>query len=509
MQQLTIIQLRVLATLCAGLALAGCNGINGYTFAGSGGTGGSTSSSGASSGGTAPPTYTLAGMVSGLTHGSTGFTIQDGLGHTLTVAAGGNDSSFVFPQGVPPGVTYDVTVQTQPNTPPQICRVSHGTGIMPDASVTNIAIQCVAPGKYLFAVVPVDTAAGTGSVAAFTIDPTSGELTAVAGSPYATSQSHPSDIAIDPSGRYLYTANAGSDNVSTDLIGAGGSVTLDFSVAATGAPPGSTNANSPLSVAVVRDGASLYVGSAVSGAKGAIEAYALNGGVLSPAAGTLAASTYPAGNTPHSLATAAASLPTKALLFAGNVHDGTIEDWLVGAEGTLTEAPGSPFALQNGAGSNSPYAVAIYPDNNFLYVTDSQGGTVSVYDYNVFGNQVAPLASYSTATLFGQSPQGLAIDPTGSFLYVSGSGYVTGFTIDATTGLLSPVGVFQTTGMGSVSTPTSVRIDPSSQFAYVANGDAGTISVFKIDFATGVLTPVGAPVQARISNGGPSSMVIE
>ncbi len=481
--------------LCASGLLSGCNGFNGYTFESKDGTG----SDGI--GGTPAPTYTLAGTVSGLTTGSSGFTIQDGLGHTLTVAAGDNDNPFVFPQALPPGVTYDVTVQTQPNTPPQVCRVTKGTGIMPNASVTNVAIHCVTPGKYLFAVVPTDTAAGTGSVAAFTIDPISGALTVVAGSPYATTQSRPSDIAIDPSGKYLYTPNAGSDNVSTDLINAGGSVTLDVSVAATGA--------SPLSVAVVHDGTSLYIGSAGNGVQGAIEAYTLNAGVLSPAAGTLAASTYPAGNVPRSIATAPASLPTKALLFAGNVNDGSIEDWLIDADSTLTEAPGSPFVLRNGAGSHSPYALVVYPGNNFLYVTDTQAGTVSVYDYYAFGNQLAPIASYSTATLFGQSPQGLAIDPTGSFLYVSGGGYVTAFSVEAATGLLSPVGVFQTTGTTSVSTPTSVRVDPSSQFAYVSNGDAGTISVFRIDFDTGALTPAGAPVLARISNGGPSSMVIE
>ncbi|HEX4376879.1 MAG TPA: beta-propeller fold lactonase family protein [Steroidobacteraceae bacterium] len=502
---------RVYLTCCASLALAGCNGFNGYTFDGTNGGssgGGSSGSAGTSSSGGTDAGNTLGGTVSGLAAGSTGFAIQDGLGHTLLITAGNNDP-FVFPQTVSPGVTYDVTVQTQPDAPAQLCRVSHATGVMPVAAVANIAIKCVTPGRYLFAAVPFDTTSGTGSVAAFTIDPISGELTAVPGSPYATAQSQPSDIAIDPTGRYLYTPNSGSDNISTDLIGTGGALTLDVSVAATGAAPGAANANSPLSVTVVPDGTYLYVGSAVNGANGAIESYALNGGVLSPALGTLAASTFTAGNVPRSLATAAASLPTKALLFAGNVHDGTIEDWLVGTDGALTDAPGSPLALQSSGGTSAPYAVAIYPGNNFLYVTDSQGGTVSVYDYYAFGNQLALIASYSTATLFGQSPQGLAIDPTGSFLYVSGSGYVTAFTIDATTGLLSPVGFFQTTGVTSTNTPTAVRVDPSSQFVYVSNGDAGTISVFEIDFATGALMPVGRPAQARISNGGPSSMAIE
>jgi 6-phosphogluconolactonase len=484
------------------LMSAGCNGVSGYTFDGN-----SSMAGGTSAGGAPRPINTLGGAVSGLTAGAK-FVIENGLGDTLMLT-GGSENAFVFPKAVPAGETYNVTVVTQPDTPTQVCRVSQGSGVMSDTDITNVMIRCVSPGKYLFAAVPLDASAGTGSVAAFTIDPHTGELTAAPGSPYATTQSHPSDIALDPSGRYIYTSNAGSDNVSTDLIGAGGVLTLDVSVAATGAGPGTPDANSPGSIAVSPDGAHLYVGSAVSGGNGAIEAYVLNGGVLTPAIGTLAASTFPAGKTPLSIAVATATPYTKALLLAAEMQDSTIEDWVVGAEGTLTESPGSPFPFQNGPAYSSPFAVAIYPGNNFLYVTDSRANSVAAYVYNVLGNDLTLIATYSVGALVQQAPEGLTIDPTGSFLYVACSGAVTAFSINPTTGLLAIVGAFRTTGIASSSTPTSVRVDPSSQFAYVSNGDAGTISIFKINFANGALTPVGNPVTARISNGGPSSMVIE
>ena len=75
--------------------------------------------------------------------------------------------------------------------------------------------------------------------------------------------------------------------------------------------------------------------------------------------------------------------------------------------------------------------------------------------------------------------------PTGTFLYVSnnGDGTVSAFTIDPTTGHLTSVHAAYPTGattIPSTATPTELAVDPSGQYLYVANGDDGTISVFKI-----------------------------
>ncbi len=60
---------------------------------------------------------------------------------------------------------------------------------------------------------------GSNSIAAFTIDQTTGALTAVAGSPFAT-QAQPSGIAFDPSGKYLYVPNNGAATVTAYAINA-------------------------------------------------------------------------------------------------------------------------------------------------------------------------------------------------------------------------------------------------------------------------------------------------
>jgi 6-phosphogluconolactonase len=54
---------------------------------------------------------------------------------------------------------------------------------------------------------------------------------------------------------------------------------------------------------------------------------------------------------------------------------------------------------------------------------------------------------------------------------------------------LTPVGHQPTLGK----TPRNFAIDPTGQYLLAANQNSDTLVVFKIDRATGKLTPVGAP----------------
>ncbi len=65
------------------------------------------------------------------------------------------------------------------------------------------------------------------------------------------------------------------------------------------------------------------------------------------------------------------------------------------------------------------------------------------------------------------------------------------FTVNAATGQLRHNGYITT----EVS-PHSVSVDPSGKFAYVANWGSNTISAYTINASTGALTSVGAAVPA-------------
>jgi 6-phosphogluconolactonase (cycloisomerase 2 family) len=439
--------------------------------------------------------YTVGGTVTGLS--GTALMLQDNGGDNLTVAANG---SFTFGTKIASNMTYAVTVGTAPTNPAQLCRVTGGTGTVTTANVTTVAIHCTNTGRFVFLANPFDNN-GNGTVAAFRINPLTGALTAAAGSPYIPVELQPYALALDPNGQFLYVANSGSNIVSTYGIGAGGALALDVSTAITGTPT-----NFPHSLAVDPTGPYLYVGSDDT-INGTLEAFSINAGVLTPVTGVLGTSTYPAGNVPFGLAVD----PVNALLYASNYYDATLVGDSVGAPGTLTAVPGSPFGFQGGVLVNQPFGIAIYPTGGFMYITDSVGNTVTEYGYGANG-----VLTQGVSYAVGLAPKGVTIDPTGSFLYVSnsGDGTVSAFTVN-TDGTLTAVAgspfVSTTTNVPSAATPTAVQVDPSGQFAYVANGDDGTVTIFRINLTTGALTQVGAKVQTFMvgGGGGPSSVAIE
>lgn len=85
--------------------------------------------------------YTIGGTVTGLT--ADGLVLANGSrGGTVTLAK--SATSYVFPAPVAFGVTYGVTVLTQPAG--LTCTVANSTGTMGDDKVNNINVNCVPNG---------------------------------------------------------------------------------------------------------------------------------------------------------------------------------------------------------------------------------------------------------------------------------------------------------------------------------------------------------------------------
>jgi 6-phosphogluconolactonase (cycloisomerase 2 family) len=73
-------------------------------------------------------------------------------------------------------------------------------------------------GKFLY-VANFGVSNFTSTVSAYTIDPMTGFLTAISGSPF-TAGVNPIAVAVDPSGRFAYLANNGGGNVAAYSINA-------------------------------------------------------------------------------------------------------------------------------------------------------------------------------------------------------------------------------------------------------------------------------------------------
>lgn len=145
-----------------------------------------------------------------------------------------------------------------------------------------------------------------------------------------------------------------------------------------------------------------------------------------------------------------------------------------------------------------PFAIALSPSLNTLYVDNSSSQTVSAYSISSGGGLTAAGASPKT----GPAPMGMAIDPAGKHLFVANQGSfnltqpgtISAFSINGTT--LTPVAgsPFSTELPGDVtgSGPVAVVVSASGKFLYVANNFTGTVTGFTIS-SSGVLTPFPTP----------------
>jgi 6-phosphogluconolactonase len=97
----------------------------------------------------------------------------------------------------------------------------------------------------------------------------------------------------------------------------------------------------------------------------------------------------------------------------------------------------------------------------------------------------------------GSSPESLAVNPIGSYLYaanVTSQNDVTAFSITPSTGELTAV---SGSAVGAGTFPINIVLDPSGLLAYVANEDTADISVYTINSTSGILTPAaGSPFAA-------------
>jgi len=162
--------------------------------------------------------------------------------------------------------------------------------------------------------------------------------------------------------------------------------------------------------------------------------------------------------------------------------------------GALSPVPGSPFAA-----STNPFSVAVDPSGNFAYVANGCGdpacslGNVSAYTIDRTTGALSPVPGSPFAA--GSFPSSVTVDSSGNFTYVANffSNNVSAYSINRTTGALSPI---PGSPFAAGSNPRSVTAHPSANFAYVANG-GGNISAYTIDRTTGALSPVpGSPFAA-------------
>jgi YVTN family beta-propeller protein len=329
-----------------------------------------------------------------------------------------------------------------------------------------------------------------GYVSMYTINPTTGALASI-GPPVSTygygvyygSGVNAGSVAVDPLGKFAYITNTGDVYDYGD--GADGSIAIYAINATTGAltSTGTINGNCP----------GLCIPSSVVVDPSGRLAYVPNGYVanghdnvamytINSTTGALTSiGTIAAGTDPLSVAVDPAGKFAYVANWTGYDIEGGVSMY------TIDATTGGLTPIGTIATGLSPTSIAIHPSGKFAYVTNSGSNDVSMYSVDATTEALISTGSITAGT----DPVAIAVDPAGKFAYVVNStddtdGSVSMYTIDATTGGLTPTGTIAT-GLS----PTSIAIHPSGKFAYVTNSGSNSVSMYSIDSATGTLTLIG------------------
>jgi len=247
---------------------------------------------------------------------------------------------------------------------------------------------------------------GNDTMTAFNIE-AAGALTLIpqtAGNtnPVTVNGADPSSIAIPQSGKFLYAANSGSNDVTAFSIGATGLVSR-IAPSGANANPISTGGKVPKDVAISPNGSFLYV--ANSGSDNLTVFQIGTNGLLTlvPPAGSNPNPVSTGGTTPNALMI---SLDGRFLYVANG--GGNVSAFTIGGDGLLTLVLNSAGNLNPVSAGTNPIALTMSPDGRFLYVAN-QGGRVSAYTVNTETGSLTPLtALVGNPFLAGTTPSAIA-----------------------------------------------------------------------------------------------------
>ncbi len=330
----------------------------------------------------------------------------------------------------------------------------------------------------------------------FAFDATSGSLSELPDAPYSGSQSFLTFVAVDPSGEFVYASGGigsfGSNLLTFNINSSTGSLTQIGSV---------PNAPGFSDLVISRGGtgvtytpqfAYVFAGGGTNGSNN-ISGYSINpvSGALTP----LSNSPFAEGLSP----TGAAVDPWNPLLYvANNCSDsacaesaGSVSAYVIDPNsGTLTPALGSPYL----AGA-SPLGLAVDPSGGFVYLVDNADVTLWGYSINLPAGSLSPLTG---SPVYGKENglAGVAFDPVGEHTYVSASFdyYYDKCTQNCVDGHLYSYNypLFASNTAGQIAfvdqtitigpSPTSLAMDPTGWFALIT--DTTTNSVYVISTAT-------------------------
>jgi 6-phosphogluconolactonase len=311
-------------------------------------------------------------------------------------------------------------------------------------------VGCTSSSHFVYATLPAAS-----QLAVYREDPYSGTLTELSGTPYTVGDGAHS-VVIHPSGKFLYVANPGQleDDISLFNIASNGTLAE--------VPPRTpigSNATQPALLVMDPTGNYLYV---------------MNTG------------------------------SDNISVFSIDSSSGALTEVI----NPLTQLP-YPNSLEL-----TPLYMQLTPSGDFLYVSVSggQGGTSSIGSIEGFSVNAGVLTSLSPALISaeGVNPNGLAIDPSGSYLYVANteSNSISIFAIGAPNTAPGSLTEVQDSPLADIyNDPFSLLLDSKGQYLYVANQGSNNVAVYSISNGLPAALTTSTSAFAFTTESSPSFLV--
>jgi 6-phosphogluconolactonase (cycloisomerase 2 family) len=314
-----------------------------------------------------------------------------------------------------------------------------------------------------------------GTVSAYRVDPQTGALSEVAGSPFLAGPT-PNDVVVDPTNRFLYVIHGDATTLSGFALDAAGALTplpgSPFPAVASGVADLWSGAVDP-------SGRFLYATDALT--------ERVRGYVIDPATGALSlmpGSGFALGNNADAMSTH----PWGRFAYGGATggSDGVSAYTIASSTGALARVTGTPVWV-----GQRPMGSAVDPSGRYLYVANGASDDVSSFAIH----PTTGFPGFLANTAAGDFPSGVAVAPSARFVYVANgaSNTISAFSLDGSTGALAAVPGAPFAGTGH---PTEVAVHSTNRFLYAANRLGNSVSAWAVD-AAGSLTPLaGAPFPA-------------
>ena len=346
-------------------------------------------------------------------------------------------------------------------------------------------------------------------IGGFKVDNFTGNLTPVVRSPFSSNGTTPVSLVVKPGGRYLYVINKGNGNTAGNIsvfsVGGDGVITFQQSYTSRGSTPVWASIDSTGTFLYVLD--TLYPDTPTypnPNGNGDITVF-----LIDPTTGRLQLvpnqqikdsnqtqlTFFPVGKAPIMMSV------SNGCVFTVNSGSQTIFPYATGTNGQLTLTANS--TITTGAGN----LTSISTSGSFVYLTDaaatpdSAGGRILPYTVTpttcalntLTGGPVnnLPLTSNPVFSMTDNKAKTLYVLNRSSTDPNRQTSSVSAFTIDPTSGKLSPLGTGGSAAAGNPyavgSGPTCMVEDPTNQYVYTSNNIDSTLTGKRIDSNSGEL----------------------